>query len=369
MKTSIDGGFRRARSVAAAFVALALTISTQTTWAGHDHANSAKSNELIEGSLLTSGLVGSIGGAIGPDRALYVPQGGIGEITRIDVSTGETSVFASGLPAAFPFVGIGGPMDVAFIGRTAYVLVSLVGDPLFNGGSQGSQKDGIYRVNPDGSVELVVDLGQFNVDNPPPLGSLDPAPPAGQFNYFLVNGVQYALQRSGAGFLVSDGHLNRILRVTRRGVSIVKSFGDVVPTGMDTALGRLFFAETGPIVGDQEIGAVASLKLFPPHRLGTVASGISMAVDVEFGPRGHLYAISQGTFGGGDPGSPAAPNTGQLLRINDDGTTTVLADEINLPTSLHFLGSTALVVTLAGEVWKFDVADCDGPDFGHHKHR
>jgi hypothetical protein len=91
-----------------------------------------------------------------------------------------------------------------------------------------------------------------------------------------------------------------------------------------------------------------------PAAVDTVASGISMAVDVELGPRRQLYAISQGDFGGGDPGAPAAPNTGRLLRVSDDGIASVLADELNLPTSLHFVGNTALVVTLAGEVWKFE---------------
>lgn len=307
--------------------------------------------EPLQGTLLTSGLQGSIGGTIGPDGALYVPQGMLGEITRVDVMTGEQTRFASGLPAAFPFVGIGGPMDVAFVGDTAYVLVSLVGEPLFG----GSDKDGIYRINRDGSATLIADLGKFNRDNPPPLGSLFNPPPDGKFNYFLENGLLYALQPYGDGFLVSDGHLNRLLHVTRRGkVSIVRSFGDVVPTGMAIAAGRLELAETGPIVGNEEIGGIVSFRLRHAGSDDTVASGISMAVDIEFGPRHRLYALSQGDFGGGDPGSPAWPNTGSLLRVNADGSTTVLANGLNLPTSLHFAGSTALIVTLAGDVWKFE---------------
>ena len=343
------------RSCAAvSVVALMLMTAPFSAWAG-------PGDEPLEGTLLTSGLQGSIGGTIGPDHALYVPQGVPGEITRIDVATGAQSTFANGLPKAV--IGIGGPMDIAFIGRTAYVLVSLVGDPLLG----ATAPDGIYRINRDGSNELVVDLGEFNVANPPPLGSLDPTPP-GKFNYFLVNGVQYALQRSGDGLLVSDGHLNRVLRVTRRGISIVRSFGDVVPTGMATAAGRLYLARTGAIVGppgaQQEIGDIVSFRLHHAHGVATIASDISMAIDVEFGPRGRLYALSQGKFGGGNPGDPAEPETGQLLRVNDDGTTTVLADGINLPTSLHFIGNTALVVTLAGEVWKFDVSRCERGDHG-----
>ncbi len=342
-----------ARTTATAIVAvLVFAMPTLNAWAGH-------SDEQLEGTLLASGLMGSVGGTIGPDRALYVPQGAIGEVTRIDVSTGDMSTFAHDLPTAI--APIGGPIDVAFIGRTAYVLVTLVGDPLLG----GSDKDGIYRVNSDGSGELVADLGQFNQDNPPPRGSVEQPPPAGKFNYYLVNGVQYALQRAGLGFLVSDGHLNRVLRVTRRRISVLRAFGDVVPTGMAIAAGRLYLAETGPIVGDQEIGGIVSFHQYGYHGVDSVASNVSMAVDVEFGPRGQLYALSQGVFGGGDPGAPAAPNTGQLLKVNDDGSTTVLADKLNLPTSLHFLGSTALIVSLAGEVWKFDVSDRDRGRRGH----
>ena len=43
----------------------------------------------------------------------------------IDGSTGDVSPYADGLPPkAFPDADIGGPVDVAFAGSTAYVLVS-----------------------------------------------------------------------------------------------------------------------------------------------------------------------------------------------------------------------------------------------------
>lgn len=331
----------RYRSLGAALasivIAVAMTLSSQTVQAG-------STGEPLRASLLTSGLQGSIGGTIGPDGALYVPQGALGEITRIDLTTGAQTTFASGLPAGFPFVGIGGPMDVVFVGNTAYVLVSLVGDPLFG----GSGKDGIYRINADGTHTLIADIGQFNRDNPPTAG----------FSYFLVNGVLYALQPSGSGFLVTDGHLNRVLRVSYGGdISIVRAFDNVVPTGTALAAGRLLMAETGPIVGTEEIGNVSSFPIHRSDAAETLATGIKMAVDVEFGPRQVLYAISQGTFGGGDPGSPALPNTGSLLRVNDDGSTTQLVGDLNLPTSVHFRGNTAYVVTLTGDVWKFENVD------------
>ena len=88
-----------------------------------------------------------------------------------------------------------------------------------------------------------------------------------------------------------------------------------------------------------------------------MAAGSRLLVDVEFG-RGHrLYALSQGVFPPGNPeGSPAEPNTGALVKVNRDGTFTVLVDRLNQPTSLEFIGKTAYVVTLGGEIWKINGA-------------
>jgi hypothetical protein len=61
--------------------------------------------------LLASGLQGSIGSAIGPDGALYVPEGISGTVSRIDRETGEVTLFASGLPKS-PFGVGGGAMDL-----------------------------------------------------------------------------------------------------------------------------------------------------------------------------------------------------------------------------------------------------------------
>ena len=50
------------------------------------------------------------------------------------------------------------------------------------------------------------------------------------------------------------------------------------------------------------------------------------------------------------------------MKVNADGTFTVVVDGLNQPTSLEFIGNTAYVVTLTGEVWKID--DVSGPPHG-----
>jgi hypothetical protein len=42
------------------------------------------------------------------------------------------------------------------------------------------------------------------------------------------------------------------------------------------------------------------------------------------------------------------------VKVNPDGTFTVVLDGLNQPTSFEFIGNTAYVVTLTGEVWRID---------------
>ena len=58
-----------------------------------------------------------------------------------------------------------------------------------------------------------------------------------------------------------------------------------------------------------------------------MAAGRPLLVDVELGPRHRLYALSQGSFGGGPAGSPALPNTGALVKVNRDGTFAAMPPE------------------------------------------
>jgi hypothetical protein len=86
-------------------------------------------------------------------------------------------------------------------------------------------------------------------------------------------------------------------------------------------------------------------------------------VDVEFGLGRSLYALSQGEFPQGNPpGSPAQPHSGALVQVNRDGTFSTVVDALSLPTSLEFIGNTAYIVTLTGEVWSID--GISGPPFG-----
>jgi hypothetical protein len=76
-------------------------------------------------TLLVAGLEGGSGSTVGPGGALFVTESIAGRISRVDPQTGTTTTYASGLPIRI--LGFGGAVDVAFIGDTAYALVTLVG--------------------------------------------------------------------------------------------------------------------------------------------------------------------------------------------------------------------------------------------------
>ncbi|HET7001335.1 MAG TPA: ScyD/ScyE family protein [Puia sp.] len=299
---------------------------------------------------LVAGLGGGLGSTVGPDGDLYVPDDPAGAILRIDPQTGDYTTFASGLPKLIPEVGIGGITDVAFLHEKPYALVTLVDDPTFPTG----QVNGIYRIDGPNSFTVIADIGAFNLANPPTGFPID-----------VLTGVLFAMQPYLGGFLVTDGHFNRVLFVTLDGhITIIRKFTDIVPTGMDVRGSRIYLSQAGPIPHLPENGKVLSFSPFSPE-VKTVGSGAPLLVDVEFG-RGHsLFALSQGPGSGAPEGSPAVPNSGKLVRVNANGTFTTIADSVDRPTSLEIIGNTAYIITLLGEIWTVDnIAD---PPFGHHR--
>lgn len=293
--------------------------------------------------LLVSGLQGPSGSTIGPGGDLFVAEGATGEIARIDLKTGEVSTFATGLPPSI--IGIGGVTDIAFIGDKAYVLVTLVG-PQFS----SNDLVGVYRIDGPNDFTVIANLGEFALANP------------SDTDFFVDMGVYYSIEVFSGGFVIADAHHNRVLSVSRDGeISILREFGNIVPTGLDVSGNSIFMAQAGPIPHNPEDGKVVT---FGPNTSGvtTLASGARLLVDVELGRGRSLFALSQGIWNGVAEGSPALANTGSLLGINGDGTFNIIIDGLDRPTSMEIVQNTAYIVTLTGEIWTID--NVSSPSFG-----
>lgn len=298
--------------------------------------------------LLVEGLGELQGSTVGPEGALYVTATLTGEIWRVDLSTGATTLFASGLPARDPdpfHVG-SGVVDIAFLEGTAYALVTSVG-PEFGAKDYAV---GIYRIDGPDTHTVIADLGAWSVANPP------------EVEFFIATGFQFAIEPYRSGFIVTDGHHNRVLWVSLDGeITQLIAFGNVVPTGISVSGDSIYVAQAGPIAHAPEDGKVLVFD-YGSSEATQVAAGARLVVDVELGEGEALYALSQGVWEGEFDGEPALPDTGSLVRADGNGSFEVLVAELDRPTSLEIIGNTAYIVTLGGEIWT--VTDIAGPTLG-----
>jgi hypothetical protein len=323
---------RKLTIAAAALSALALAC---VAGAPPAQSKTPSAGKLRSPTLLTAEAGGS-GSTVGPDGDLYVTDSGEGRVLRVDPTTGAVTTYTSGLPKSI--LGFGGAVDVAFLGRTAYVLVTLVGPDV-----GGSDVVGVYRVDGPTRSTVVADIGAFALSNPP------------DTDFFVPSGVQYALEPFHGRLLVTDGHHNRLLLVELDGaVSELRAFGNIVPTGLATRGKTIYMAQAGPVPHLPEDGRI--VRISPGSSVAEeVASGGRLLVDVELARSRSVFALAQGIFPAGAPeGSPALPDTGQLLKANREGTFDVVVDGLDRPTSLEIVGKTAYVVTFDGEIWKVD---------------
>ncbi len=327
-------------------LSLALSIGTVSA--------APKSRPAPTATLLTTFDAIGFGCTVGPDRMLYVTDPTHGQILRVDPSTGSYTVFAAGLPKTPPGWGDGGTFDVTFIGNTAYALVSEVSSDLnyLDPTLDLHDVDGIYRIDGPDRFTIVANIGAWSIAHPPPPG----------FDLIVFSGVQFSFLPLGDGFVVNDAHHNRVLYVTLDGqITQLLQFGDVVPTGMARWGTDFYMSQAGPLVQGnpitepaKEIGQVVAFN-FKTRVPVEVAGGIPLPIDVEFGPGRTLYVLSQGTHSIYDyEGSAADVNTGALLRVNPDHTTTTVVGGINQPTSVKFIGNTAYIVCYTGEIWKVE---------------
>jgi hypothetical protein len=291
--------------------------------------------------LLVKGLEELQGSTVGPDKALYVTAPLAGTIWRINPKTGAVTLFTTGFPKRNPdpfYIG-SGVIDVAFYSGTAYALVTGVASDL-----GGEDIVGIYRVDGPDSYTIVADLGAWSVAHPP-------VP-----DFFVPTGFQYAMEHYRDGFIVTDGHHNRILYVTLAGeITEMIAFANVVPTGLAVRGNKIYFTQAGPIPHLPEAAKLMSLSP-KPHTATEVASAagldVGLFVDVELDLGNNLFALAQGIWDGPFEGAPAMPNTGALLKLEPNGTFSVMADGLNQPTSMEFIDNKVYVVSLIGEVWE-----------------
>ena len=304
-------------------------------------------------SVLSSKALGGLGSGstIGPDGALYVTHSLGGKLLRINPASGAATVVGRGLPKQVPGFGVGGPMDVSFIGDIAYVMVSVAGAEV--GGPDETM--GIYRLKRNGTFAVFADLSTWSREHPPK----DP-------DWFIGGGVQYSMDVWRGGFLITDAHLGRVIRVNRHGrISEMVGFAttDSVPLGLEVVEGKVFLTTAGAIPHQPFTAKVRKVR--PNGTTKVVArwgpgyrGNRGLIVDVERDSDGPMYGLLQGHWNleptPENEGFPPAHDTGEIVVVRADGTFRTVARKLDQPTSMELVGDVAYVVTYTGTVLRIE---------------
>ena len=208
--------------------------------------------------------------------------------------------------------------------------------------------EGIYRLDRVGPgttrATLIADIYTWSEEHPP-------ASP----DFFVPGGFTYAMQPYRDGFLVTDAHHNRVLRVRleRRDQRVQGLRRERRPdrararrTRCSRWPGRADSTHAGDRPGRRALargrsGRAPRLRCPAARRRG----GRPAAAPVRAGQGDWPYEGQEGK-----EGFPAAPNTGQLMLANRHGQFRSVVSGLDRPVTFEFIGRTAFVVTITGKV-------------------
>jgi hypothetical protein len=317
-------------------------------------------------SVFASGLNNPRGLVWGPDRDLYVAEGGTGgdsmttdaqcmqvpgpvgpyhggftaRILKFAASGGSPTVVASGLPSARTSALGGlssGVAALAFVEGKLYALTAGAG---CSHGLFGTS-NGVLRVNSDGTTTMLANLSQYQASHPVAHPEPDDFEPDG--TWYSMIAVQHDL------FAVEPNH-GEVVRVSpttgaiHRVVDVSDSQGHIVPTSIAYQDGRFFLGNLGlfPVVpGSEKI-----FKLTPSGNLSVWADDLSTVLGLALDRSGRLYVLESMTA----PGVPGARElgTGKIIRIDHSGARTTIATGLSFPTAMTFGPDGALYVSNLG---------------------
>jgi hypothetical protein len=311
-----------------------------------------------------TGLSNPRGLHFGPDGQLYVAEGGVGGsdmtigqctqvdsrsvgpysgsrngswVTRID-GDGNKVIVTNPFPSSQTNPGSGGltsgVADLAFIDGTMYVLTA------GSGCSHGvaNTVNGIAKVNPDGSWQMIADLSTYQMTHPTKvINPPDFEPDGTWWSMVAVRGALYAVEPNHGEMVkvTTDGAISRV-------VDVSATQGHVVPTSV-AYHGNFYVSNLGTFDSDQ-LNTESIFKITPSGELQIVATGLSKVLGlVADGPTFYVLETSYSTT---SPGP--VPFTGRILRIAPNGSQKVVADGFMFPTGLTMGPDGALYVSNFG---------------------
>jgi plastocyanin len=322
---------------------LVLLLTSMAPARAQESATPAATNLPAGVTVVASGLTNPRGFTWGSDGTLYLALAGTG---------GPNQVIAEGTP--YPFFGgktssivrledgcpvpvaqdiasfvwtdpgwIWGVMDVAILDGQLYALMG-------GGGADTGQPEspnGVYRVNADGSTELVADLSAWFREHPPADIPWD----------YGADGSLFDMEAGTDRLWISEAVGGRLLTVTPAGeITLIAdlSKNHMVPTGvaLDPNGGAYVNHETVVPFPD---GAATVIHVAPDGTVTDAWTGLTAGTDLTMGPDGSLYAAEMAT-GNTDEPPHLRPGTGMVVRQTGPDSMEPVVTDVTYPVHLDF---------------------------------
>jgi len=265
------------------------------------------------GTLTTEGCYQSV---IGPFTAGFTSR-----IVRLPRHGGALTVHAEGLPSSSAAVGDNfGVADLVFVGNN---LLALSG----GGGCSKGHPEAVAEVLDfeRGAGRRNADLSAWILANPGQKGLEQFEGPD-----YEPDGVWYSLAFEQGRLLALEANHGLLVAIRSHGVvrlvkDLYKAAGDNTYTSLAVDRGDVYIGTYGRF-DNAFSGSV--YKLTRKGDVELVASGLTSVLGIAFDRHHRLYALQAPIFDGGGAG------LGSLVRINADGTRTVLLEDLASPGSL-----------------------------------
>lgn len=314
-------------------------------------------------SLAVGGLTNPRGMTWAPDGTMYVAMAGSGgttmtesdspesqqygpyfggntaSVVSVETFLGVTSIgcpspVAGGLPSTRGMSGhTQGPAAVALLDEQLYILQD-------SGGAAATafpnMPNGVYVVNPDGSVTLVADIKKWHDENP-----VEHVP------YDLTEESETFAMLAGDSFLwVLESNSGQVLQVTTDG-TITRiadlSDGHPVPTGFALSEdGGVYVGFLTP--APYTDGSSKVIKVMPDGTVTDVWTGLTTVTGLAVGPDGTLYALEMAT-NNIDEAPFTLPGTGRIVRQTGPDSLAEVVVGLDFPIAMAMGPDSALYVS------------------------
>jgi hypothetical protein len=245
---------------------------------------------------------------------------------------GIVSTVAENLPSSVNALGFTtGVADIEFMGGSLYALV-VAGCSHGNADAPSS----VVKIHRNKSWSVVADLSDFWINHP----VAQPEP-----DDFEPDGTPYSMVNVRGDLYVIEPNHGEMDRVTKNGnisrvIDFSATYGHIVPTSVAFNDNRFYVGNlnTFPLAG----GSSSIYRVTPSGQAEVWATGFTGILGVAFDKHERLYVLE--TSAGGGP----TPNTGRVVRINNNNSRDIIVDNLNFPTGMTFGPDGALYISNTG---------------------